>query len=271
MELIQVDRTTCVKCGLCAAACPRGIIQVQQNWPTTIDEEYCIACGHCVAVCPHAALDNIRAPLAQQTPLVGPLVIDKAQAGQFLRSRRSIRHFQEKTIDRQQMLQLLDIARFAPSGGNSQGISYLVFQQPHILQRISAVTVDWMEENIRQGAGWAKRYDAYVKSYRRTGDDVILRNAPCIIVAIAPDNFARGRENAIFSLAYVELYAPSMGLGTCWAGFVEGCAFTGHKPLLDLLAPPAGFKVAGVIMAGYPRYRYSRLADRNPLQVEFRE
>ena len=271
MNLVQVDRTKCVKCGLCAAVCPRGIIQVQQDWPTTIDEEYCIACGQCGAVCPHAALDNIRAPLAQQTSLMGTLVIDKAQANQFLRSRRSIRHFQEKKIDKQKMLQLLDIARFAPSGGNSQGISYLVLQQPQILQRISAVTVDWMEENIRQGAEWAKRYDAYVNSYRRTGKDVILRNAPCIIVAIAPDNFARGRENAIFSLAYAELYAPSLGLGTCWAGFAEACAFAGYKPLLDLIEVPAGQKVTGVIMAGYPRYRYCRLTDRNPLHVEFRE
>jgi nitroreductase len=76
-----------------------------------------------------------------------------------------------------------------------------------------------------------------------------------------------GRDNTHFSLAYAELYAPSIGLGTCWAGFFEGCAATGYQPLLDLLNLPENMSVTGGIMVGYPKFLHKRMVDRNPLQI----
>jgi nitroreductase len=70
-----------------------------------------------------------------------------------------------------------------------------------------------------------------------------------------------------FILAYAELYAPSMGLGTCITGFFNGCAASGYKPLLDILNLPENMHVTGGLMVGYPKYTYRRLADRNPLQI----
>jgi nitroreductase len=81
--------------------------------------------------------------------------------------------------------------------------------------------------------------------------------------------FQQGRENSIFSLAYLELYAPALGLGSCWAGIFELCAFSGHEPLLKLFNIPEGKKITGAVMVGYPQYRYQRLTDRNPLEVAF--
>jgi nitroreductase len=78
---------------------------------------------------------------------------------------------------------------------------------------------------------------------------------------------ARGRDNTHFALAYAELYAPTLGLGTCWAGFVESCAVAGYAPLLSLLPIPEKLQVTGGIMVGFPAIRYHRLPDRNPLQV----
>jgi nitroreductase len=86
---------------------------------------------------------------------------------------------------------------------------------------------------------------------RQTGQDVVLRNAPCLVVATTDKSFQpNGRDNTHFSLAYAELYAPSIGLGTCWAGFFEACATAGYQPLLNLLNLPENMSVTGGIMVG---------------------
>ena len=54
-----------------------------------------------------------------------------------------------------------------------------------------------------------------ISDYRNNKVDTILRDAPNIILTLADEDFRKGRENSIFSLSYLELYAPSLGLGSC--------------------------------------------------------
>ena len=82
---------------------------------------------------------------------------------------------------------------------------------------------------------------------------------------------ARGRDNGHFALSYAELMAPSLGLGSCWSGFVEFCAQVGYEPLLKLLNLPAGYRVAGAIMVGYPKFKYRYMPERESLRVFFDE
>lgn len=269
MKLIRVDQEKCVRCGACSEVCPVRIIGMKDQGPQYIGGR-CIACGHCVAVCPTAALDNHKAPLAKQTELETTPVLPVDAAARFLRGRRSIRCYKQTAVAHESILQLLDVARMAPTGGNSQGVSYYVFEKTDMLRAISAAVIDWMEEAIKAASPWAPYFCGTVAGYR-AGTDTILRGAPCLIVAVA-DKAAlqRGRDNTHFSLAYAELFAPSIGLGTCWAGFFEACASAAYQPLLALLDLPDHLAVTGALMAGYPQYTYKRLVDRNPLQVTWK-
>ncbi|MDP4161302.1 MAG: nitroreductase family protein, partial [Bacillota bacterium] len=252
---------------LCANVCPARVITMSDQGPQAVGEN-CIACGHCVAVCPAAALDNRKAPLSQQLPLEKAPVLDAETAALFLRSRRSIRCYKQDVVPREKILQLLDIARLAPTGSNSQGVAFHVIDNGETLRQITALVIHWMEEQIQKGSPWGPYYSKTVASYRQNGEDVILRGAPCLIVALTAKNFMpRGRDNSHFSLAYAELYAPALGLGTCWAGYFEGCASTGYQPLTDLLGLHPDKVVSGGLMLGYPKVTYKRLVDRNPLQV----
>ena len=271
MELLTVDAALCVKCGLCAASCPNGIIGMTEQGPKMLCAAACIACGHCTAICPTQALDNEKAPLAKQTALETYPVVSAETAAAFLRARRSIRCYKTEKVAKEKVLQLLDMARFAPTGCNSQGVSYIVIENADKLKQVTAETVDWLANRIAEGAAWAAPFGGVVDAYRRQGVDVVLRNAPYLIVAVAPQALTMAHDNARLGLEYVELYATSMGLGTCWAGFAEMAAASGAGSLRSILQVPEGFAVAGAMMLGVPKYTYQRLPDRNPLQVTWVE
>jgi nitroreductase/NAD-dependent dihydropyrimidine dehydrogenase PreA subunit len=270
MNLIQIDQEKCIQCGRCAKVCPMGVIDIDNHEPQTI-KQFCFSCGHCVAVCPREAIDNIKAPLANQIPIETTPVLDPGAAKNFLRSRRSIRDYQQKTVPREKILQLLDIARFAPTAANSQGVAYHIIDDPNMLHNITTAGINWIEEQIETSIPDIPHFAELVNvvdNYRKTGRNVVLWNAPCLIVAVVEQDFLFvGRDNAHFSLAYAELYAPSLGLGTCWAGVIESSAASSYKPLLKLLDLPKNMCVVGALMVGYPQYRHKRLVDRAPLQV----
>ena len=242
---------------------------MDDGFPRDVYPASCIACGHCTAVCPTEALDNVRSPLSGQTPIEEQSRISSAAARQFLRSRRSIRKYGQQPVSDEVVRELLDVARLAPTGGNAQGVSYIVIREADVLRQITALTIDWLEAAVAQGSDWAQKYAGYIRAYRNDGEDTVLRNAPCFILATAAADFPRGRENSCFALAYAELYAPALGLGTCWAGIFEACMFAGYQPMFELLNLPAGKVVTAAIMAGYPQYKYHRLVDRNPLAITF--
>jgi nitroreductase/NAD-dependent dihydropyrimidine dehydrogenase PreA subunit len=270
MSLLHVDKDKCTRCGACADVCPAALIEVREEGPVEAGFRQCIACGHCVAVCPVAALDNTSAPLSGQISLDDYHLPTSEDAARFLRYRRSIRSYKKEPVSQEKLRQVLDVARFASTGGNMQGLSYIVLSDKKTLTQISAATVKWMEEEIAKGTEGAIYFEGIVRNTKETGKDIILRDAPHLIVAMCNRDFVRGAQNAFFSLAYAELFAPSVGVGTCWAGLVMGCVFSGYAPVIALLDLPAGKAFTGALMAGYPRYTYHRLVDRKPLEVIWR-
>ena len=100
----------------------------------------------------------------------------------------------------------------------------------------------------------------------------MLRNAPYLILTLM-DEATRPmfRQNGRFMLTYAELYAPMLGLGSCWAGWAEAAAISGDPQTLGLLALPKGKVVTGAIVVGIPRYRHKRIPTRHPLEVTWVE
>lgn len=266
MGLIEVNQERCTRCGICTNVCPTLVLAMGKKGPEAITSEACIACGHCVAICPHQALDNKKASLAGQIESAEFPVLPAQKAQLFLRSRRSIRNYKERSVPREELLHLVEIARFAPTASNGQGVSYIIVEDNEIVKKVIEAVIEWMESQLG-GSSTHWSFLLHVKAYREDQKDTILRGAPHLILATANKNLSRGRENTVFALTYLELYATTLGLGSCWAGLFEMCAFSGYKPLLELLKIPEGKEITGAVMVGYPQYKYQRLVDRNPLDV----
>ena len=205
--------------------------------------------------------------LADQVDLKTNLVIDAEKAYQFLRSRRSTRYFKDVAVSKAQLMQLLDVAHYAPTASNRQGISYIVVDDKKVIERATEIVIEWMEQEVKTKAITHWSFPYHLRMFREKGMDTILRKAPSFILAISENGLAKARDNTIFSLAYLELFAPALGLGSCWAGLFEMCAFSEYKPLLDLFRIPENYKITGAVMVGYPKYKFKRLVSRQPLNV----
>ena len=275
MALIQVNMDQCKREGRCIEVCPLKILQMDpERGPQMVPGRgaFCIGCGHCVAVCPHGALDNMRNPLDRQLPLSPQPLPDPQKISDFLRSRRSVRCYKGEPVRRETLLQLLEAARYAPSAHNSQGLSYLIVEEKQHLDGVRNSVIDWMREVIRVNPEMARTYhmEEIVKACE-SGEDLLLRSAPHLIIAMGQKGANIAYGSTYLALEYVELYAVALGLGTCWAGYVQVCAQQ-YPPLSSFLRIPEDRMITGAMMVGIPKYTYHRVPVRNPPEVAwFRE
>lgn len=273
MELFTINQETCNRDGICAAVCPTGVINFVKGSapvPSEDAEQGCIRCGHCVAVCPTASLSHRDMAVAECPEINRDLNLSEAQCEQFLRSRRSIRVYRKKPVAKEQLARLIDIARYAPTGRNSQSVHWLVLSGREQLHHLSGLIADWMRWMIDHQPGMAAsmHMDRTVAVWE-AGHDVFLRSAPALIVAHGHKDDRMAAASSTIALAYLELAAVPMGLGCCWAGYFHAAALS-FPPLGKALALPEGHQCLGAMMVGQPVFRYHRLPTRNEPMVTWR-
>ena len=268
MELLTVDKDKCLHCGICVQSCPACILQLGPEGPVCEVDHGCMSCGHCVAVCPVGALDNKYARLANMRPVTMP-VLEPETAYEFLRMRRSIRCFKEGIPTEEELTRLLDVCRYAPTATNSQCMYYVVLRGQEKIKQVADAVASWMEQEVVKG-GPSRRYYLHTLTKYREGEDIIARNAPCLIFALTKRLNVYGESSAEQCWAYAELFAPTLGLGTTIAGFITQCGLDNYQPLRDILGVAPKMKIVGCLMVGYPRFKYQRMPERQHLKVEFR-
>jgi len=104
-----------------------------RNVPTDENLPLCIACGHCVAVCEPEALRHSAIP-GGATPAIDGETLTDEQLERFLRHRRSIRRFKKAPIEPEKLDRLFDLARYAPTGKNRQGVCHTILTGERIRQ-----------------------------------------------------------------------------------------------------------------------------------------
>jgi nitroreductase len=94
---------------------------------------------------------------------------------------------------------------------------------------------------------------------KRDNDELaggVFRGAPMAILAHDKKNNNMGQVNCAIAIRNIEVMAMTLGLGTCWAGFLISAAKLRSKvinPMIDLDDSRA---VYGALMVGYPKYEY---------------
>jgi nitroreductase/NAD-dependent dihydropyrimidine dehydrogenase PreA subunit len=295
MNMITIDHSRCKKDGLCTRVCPQGIFIQREKLaiPELVDEEGCIVCGHCLAICPQGAISHsefqptaIRALQFEQMP-------STEQVMELLKTRRSIRAFRDKPLEKENIERIIDGARFAPSGHNSQSTEFLVVQDRAVLSKVSATVIEYLKFEIgrfgnpffRSLALLADRELAEsglheIPGFRRmtkqfeSGADPILNGAFALLVFHAPRTVVFGDVNAQLALQNASLVAHSLGIGHFYTGWLlSPCrapmARAWNRRIPDLLGIPPGNTLYGALALGYPIPRFKKLIERKPPQTRW--
>ena len=275
MGLIQVDPEKCIKDELCVTVCPSAIIRMNKKtgFPDMIPraDKGCIRCGHCVAVCPVGALTHTEIPLEDCAPLRKEAAVTQEQVVQLLRSRRSIRRFKQQPVEKKDIAQVIQTARYAPSAGNIQPIEWIVISREQDVRHLADLTVAHMRHAIENHdpSTYAPYWPALVAAWDK-GMDVVLRSAPAVVIAASSPSKDHGMTDVTLALTYFELAAMPLGLGTCWAGLLHAAmmadeTFAEEIPVLK--THPHHYP----LMVGYKDIRYQRMPERNPPKIHWFE
>jgi len=272
MPELLLNIETCSHCGLCLTACPMNIIRMQDGEPphfTADGAERCIICGHCEAVCPSNSIQVDDPRLDTSIYHGAGNNMNPAALEEHIRMRRSIRRYKDMPVERAIVEKLMDIVRYAPTGTNSQQVRWLVIHDTSRLRKLTGMAIDWMRFMSESDSPLNSYFNfaGMVKAWKK-GKDPICRHAPHLAMAYAHKDARSAGVDGIIALAYLDLMAPALGIGTCWCGFFQYAA-TQWPPLREELGLGEGFVPIYAMLFGYPDIKFRRPPKRNQIKLEW--
>jgi nitroreductase/NAD-dependent dihydropyrimidine dehydrogenase PreA subunit len=287
--MIEIDSAKCTQCGLCMEVCSSYVLalgegrEIQVRYP-----EQCNMCGHCVAICPENALIHKDMPIEKFENL--PVTIIRPEnMRNLLLSRRSIRVFQEKPVPKELIEQLIEVGIHAGTSSNGQSENFIVIQDRKLLSELEKMVTDILwnkgikylgskigqklakikfgEEMLRQAIPYY-----HIMRHRRENNvlaGMIFRNAPAVMVIHGLRTNFMAHANCSIAARNMEIMAKSMGLGTCWVGYLSVAANFAKKKIERYLEIPDDHSIYGAIMVGYPKFEYRKIIPRKEREVRW--
>jgi len=198
-------------------------------------------------------------------------MIDLQELGELVRTRRSIRKFQDKPVPEDLLLKALELATWAPNGGNYQPWKFLIVTNRDLIHKMA----DAVKAKTELIVSWpeAKQFGEIVERWRKTSD--FFRGAPaCIAVLMGKYSSiadqilrARGETDAVAreirscrqlgnsslqsvaaAITTLLLILHHFGLGAIWMAGPQQA----KKEIEQLLNVPPDLDFVDLIPVGYP-------------------
>jgi len=289
--MIEVNSAKCTGCGFCFDECPAGVFLPVPaphggRMAQTGHADQCTVCGHCVAICPEGAVTH--RDMAAEGFGEGPRVTIPPEAMRaFLLSRRSIRSYREKAVPREIIEQLIEVGTHAGTARNAQTENFVVIQDRALLADLEGMVtgilwrkmkllgsavgrklaaIKYGEEQVTRSLGLYERFRARIESGDIAG--LVFRKAPAVIVVHGLRANFNARENCAIATRNMELLAKSLGLGTCWAGFLLVAAGLTRK-VARRLGVSDDRNIYSAIMLGFPKHEYRKIIPRKEREVRW--
>lgn len=142
-------------------------------------------------------------------------------------TRRSIRKYQDRKVEKEVIEQLMKTAVVSPSGRNGRPYEFIVVDDKEIIKKLA--------HSKESGAQFAE-------------------NAPLMIVTLYHE-YPTGEDDACIASTIIQLKAHELGLGSCWLqtkGKIGTNGKTCHENIREILNIPEDIHISNMISLGYP-------------------
>jgi nitroreductase len=194
-----------------------------------------------------------------------------AELGELIKTRRSVRKFQDKPVPEDLLLKALELATWAPNGGNYQLWRFLIINNKDLIEKMA----DAVKAKTELISSWpeARQFGEVVERWRKSSD--FFRGAPvCIAVLMGKyssiaDQILRARgetdpvgremrsyrqlgnsslQSVAAAITYLLLILHYFGLGATWMAGPQQA----KKQIEQLLGVPPEWDFVDLIPVGYP-------------------
>jgi nitroreductase/NAD-dependent dihydropyrimidine dehydrogenase PreA subunit len=258
MTKIEINKEKCIKCGACIDDCITYSLDYDENgYPKISDNEksLCISCQHCFSICPVGAISfNQLKPDEASLPNFG----NPNEILNLIKSRRSIRQYKQEEISSELFEKIKEMLPYIPTGCNYNGLHFSIIESKEVMDEIRKYTLEKLLKIISNKftSKYAGKFIRFKKAFE-SNEDVIYRQAPHMIIVSSDIKAPCANIDPIIALSYIELYAQSLGIGTCWCGFAHAC-FKLMPKLSKMAQIPDGYKPVYAMLLGNPAKKYAR-------------
>jgi nitroreductase len=193
---------------------------------------------------------------------------------ELLKSRRSIRAYKPDPIPDEYIRKIIEAARWAPSGGNSQPWEFIVIKKKELKDRIADLFIKSL--GLLREAELTREKEMRIPALVGEMMGPGFKNAPVLILLCGDPRVNEafplvvfkkyGHEVFISNLASaflcMQLAAKTLGLGSQW---VSAAGNFMEDDLKELLNIPTGVKIYDMMAVGYPAYQ---LGPRSPRKID---
>jgi len=201
----------------------------------------------------------------------------------LIKERRSIRQWRKQSLPDDLLKKAIELATWAPNGGNFQGWRFVVAKNPTVIEKM-ANSVQSVADKVAswsEGSPWEEEMKrvqknssyfrnapvcigVFVSKYESVMDKVLLARDPSDQEAKQILAFRRSAPTAIQSasaaVATLLLVLQNMGLGAVWLA----APLSAKKQIETLLKVSADMDLVCLVAAGYPDE--SPKKDRRPVE-----
>lgn len=288
--MVTIDREKCTACGICVDVCPAAAFAVRSaNGRREVFARYpgdCVSCGHCMAACSPMAIVHPELSYGDFEELE-EIDISPESMKNLMFSRRSVRSYRDETPPAELIDGLIEVAAHAGSGSNQQSVGFLVINDRELIRELERAVIRILKALLKPfgtnallpllrvvyGPEMVEGGMLYLDYLVRREEDnelegLVFFNAPTLLLAhdMRP-NPEISAINCAIAMRNIEITALTMGLGTCWNGFLLLAAGKKAKVINGLLGLDNSRRIRGALMVGYPRHRSKYKIPRREREV----
>jgi nitroreductase len=256
---------------------------------SVIRPDWCIGCGHCGSVCP------VEAVLHEATSYEGTIesglhsTLSPESLQLLIRQRRSVRIYGEGEVPEESLEKILNAARYAPTGTNSQNVNYIVLRSPDQIEKLRKMTLrfyakifSWVRSRVGRQLLRLMAGRRIVESLQESlpkvehanklmeqGQDRLFFHAPALMMAHAESWDTCSAFNCSVALYNCSLMAHTLGIGCCFNGYLVS-AVNKDPNIKRWLGIPKDHRCYAAMTLGHQKVRYQRLTERRPPEIVWR-
>ena len=171
--------------------------------------------------------------------------------------RRSVRRYTSEPLSKEEIEDIITAGRYAPSASNVQPWRFIVITNKDLIRELSWATQKAMTRLLRYSAvlkmfSKELRNPASIrglKHYADNKEDVIFHDAP-VLVFVVSKRGPFNNESCACAVENMMLAAHSMGLGSCWIGFVR--FLRRSSAAFKKIGVPPKHRVVAAVVFGHP-------------------